>query len=36
LHVQFARQLGLIDVTLHLRSPLGSPLQSFLYNFQLN
>jgi len=29
-----ACQCGLIDVTLHLRSPLGFPLQSFLYNFR--
>jgi len=26
LQVQFACQFGLIDVTLHMRSPLGSPL----------
>ena len=34
LYVQFASQFGLIDVTLHLRSPLVSPLQSFLCNFR--
>jgi len=30
LEVQFGCEFGLIDVTLHLRSPLGSSLQSFL------
>jgi len=30
LYIQLACQFDLIEVTLHLRSPLGSPLQSFL------
>jgi len=34
LDVKFACQFGLIDVTLHLRPPFGSPLQSFHYAFR--
>ena len=36
LYVHFACQFGSIGVTLHLSSRLGSPLQSFLYNFRLD
>jgi len=35
LYVQFVCQFGLINVSLHLHSPFGYPLQSFLYNFRL-
>jgi len=34
LQVQFACQFGLIDVTMYLRSPLGSPLYSFRLNYE--
>jgi len=33
MQVQFACQFDLTDITLHLHSPLRSPLQSFFYNF---
>ena len=36
LQVQYAYQFRLNDVILHLRSPHGSPLQSFLDNFWIN
>jgi len=34
--VNSIRMFGLIDVTLHFHSPMGSPLQSFIYNFRLD